>query len=54
MCTPDIVRELSAIGYVFARRVHMASNVPIGVIDASRGGTTVETWTPFARAPDAG
>ncbi|MEM7454302.1 MAG: hypothetical protein AAF456_08090 [Planctomycetota bacterium] len=46
-CTPEIARELSAIGYVFARRVHMASNVPIGVIDASRGGTTVETWTPM-------
>lgn len=47
VCTPDIARELSAIGYVFARRVHMASGVPIGVIDASRGGTTVETWTPL-------
>ncbi|MFT5301808.1 MAG: sialate O-acetylesterase [Mariniblastus sp.] len=45
-CTPEMARELSAIGYVFARRVHMASKVPIGVIDASRGGTTVETWTP--------
>ncbi|MEQ8787257.1 MAG: hypothetical protein RIC55_13210 [Pirellulaceae bacterium] len=47
VCTPESVRELSAIGYVFARRVHMASEVPIGVIDASRGGTTVETWTPL-------
>jgi sialate O-acetylesterase len=46
VCTPDIARELSAIGFVFARRVHMATQVPIGVIDASRGGTTVETWTP--------
>jgi sialate O-acetylesterase len=46
VCTPEIARELSAIGYVFARRVHMATQVPIGVIDASRGGTTVETWTP--------
>ncbi|MCA9246335.1 MAG: hypothetical protein KDA42_04440 [Planctomycetales bacterium] len=46
-CTPETVRELSAIGYVFARRVHKASNVPVGVIDASRGGTTVETWTPL-------
>ena len=46
VCSPDVVRELSAIGYVFARRIHMASQVPIGVIDASRGGTTVETWTP--------
>lgn len=47
VCTPDKVKELSAIGYAFARRVHMASGVPIGVIDASRGGTTVETWTPL-------
>lgn len=46
VCSPETVRELSAIGYVFARRVHMASRTPIGVIDASRGGTTVETWTP--------
>ncbi|MCA9066939.1 MAG: hypothetical protein KDA96_27920, partial [Planctomycetaceae bacterium] len=46
-CTPEIARELSAIGYVFARRIHMASKVPIGVIDVSRGGTTVETWTPL-------
>lgn len=45
-CSPEIARELSAIGYVFARRIHTASQVPIGVIDASRGGTTVETWTP--------
>ena len=47
--TPQIARELSAIGYVFARRVHKAAGVPIGVIDASRGGTTVEAWTPLAR-----
>lgn len=46
VCSPEVVRELSAIGYVFARRIHMASQIPIGVIDASRGGTTVETWTP--------
>ena len=46
VCTPQVAKELSAIGYTFARRVHMASGVPIGVIDASRGGTTVESWTP--------
>lgn len=46
VCSPEVARELSAIGYVFARRIHMASQVPIGVIDTSVGGTTVETWTP--------
>ena len=47
VCTPETVKELSAIGYVFARRLHMGAGVPIGVIDTSRGGTTVETWTPM-------
>ncbi len=45
-CTPQTVRELSAIGYTFARRLQMAAQIPIGLIDVSRGGTTVETWTP--------
>jgi sialate O-acetylesterase len=46
VCSPETVRDFSAIGYVFGRRLHMASGVPIGLIDASIGGTTVETWTP--------
>ena len=48
ICSPETVSDLSAIGYAFARRLHMASGVPIGVVDVSRGGTTVETWTPDA------
>lgn len=47
VCSPEVARELSAIGYAFARRLRMATGVPIGVIDASRGGTTVEAWTPL-------
>jgi len=47
VCSPDTVREFSAIGYVFGRRLHMASRAPIGLIDASRWGTTVEAWTPL-------
>jgi len=46
VCSPESVREFSAIGYIFGRRIFMASGVPIGLIDASIGGTTVETWTP--------
>jgi sialate O-acetylesterase len=46
VCTPAVAREFSAIGYVFGRRLHMASRAPIGLIDASVGGTTVEAWTP--------
>ena len=46
VCTPEIARDLSAIGYVFARRLQMTTQVPIGVVDISLGGTTVEAWTP--------
>lgn len=46
ICSPVSVRDMSAIGYVFARRIHMATQIPIGVINVSRGGTTIETWTP--------
>lgn len=51
-CSPEVARELSAIGYAFARRLRMATGVPIGVIDASRGGTCVEAWTPRAALRD--
>lgn len=46
-CTPQTIREFSAIGYAFARRMHKAADVPIGVIDVSRGGTSVDSWTPI-------
>lgn len=44
--SPEVAFDLSAIGYVFARRIHMAAQVPLGIVDVSRGGTTLETWTP--------
>lgn len=47
ICSPATVSEMSAIGYIFARRIHMATQIPIGVIDASRGGTCIETWLPL-------
>ena len=37
-CSPASVREFSAIGYTLGRRLFMASQVPIGLIDASIGG----------------
>ncbi|MEZ6142738.1 MAG: sialate O-acetylesterase [Zavarzinella sp.] len=46
LCTPETVRDMSAIGFVFARRIHLATQVPIGIVDVSRGGTTLETWIP--------
>ena len=47
VCSPDTVREMSGIGYIFGRRIHMATRVPIGLVDVSRGGTSLMTWTPI-------
>jgi sialate O-acetylesterase len=44
VCSPERVKTFSALGYIFGRRIHMASQIPIGLIDVSRGGTTIETW----------
>ena len=46
VCTPETVVEMSGIGYVFARRLHMATQIPIGIVDVSRGGSSLLTWTP--------
>ncbi|MFM8953457.1 MAG: hypothetical protein ACKOOF_10420 [Planctomycetaceae bacterium] len=47
VCSPETVPEMSGIGYIFGRRLHMATRVPIGLVDVSRGGTTLAAWTPI-------
>jgi sialate O-acetylesterase len=51
VCTPASVAEsgwggFSAAGYYFGRELHQKLNVPIGLIDATWGGTRIESWTP--------
>jgi len=40
------VRYVSAIGYFFAKEIYEQTNVPIGIISSSWGGTRIEQWTP--------
>jgi sialate O-acetylesterase len=42
--TPQSVGEFSAIAYLFGRELHQRYQVPIGLIDASWGGTFIESW----------
>jgi sialate O-acetylesterase len=44
VCSPETVKTFSAMGYIFGRRIYMASQIPIGLIDVSVGGTTLEAW----------
>ena len=43
-CTPASVRDFSAVGYFFGRRLHEALGVPIGLVEADWGGTRIEAW----------
>jgi sialate O-acetylesterase len=44
LCTPETVSSFSAVGYLFGREIHQKLNIPIGLINASWGGTPVEAW----------
>ncbi len=45
--TPETMKNFSAIGYFFARRLREdLKNVPIGLISSNWGGTTAEIWMP--------
>lgn len=41
-----ILKYVSAIGYFFAKEIYEETNVPIGIISSSWGGTRIEQWTP--------
>jgi sialate O-acetylesterase len=47
-CTPGSLDEIkfSAAGYFFARKLFEELGVPIGIIEATAGGTHIEAWTP--------
>ena len=38
------VRPFSAVAYFFAKKIHEKYQVPVGIINASVGGTPIEAW----------
>lgn len=56
VCSPESLEKtkFSAVGYFFGRKIQQETNVPIGLIDSTWGGTRIEPWTPpegFAAVP---
>ena len=44
-CTPETVKEFSAVAYFFGRDLQKALRVPVGLIHTSWGGSPAEVWT---------
>ncbi|MDT0648348.1 sialate O-acetylesterase [Zunongwangia sp. F260] len=42
--TPENIRSFSAVAYFFAKDIHERYNVPVGIVNASLGGSPVEAW----------
>ena len=45
-CDSNTLKPFSAVGYFFGKKLNKELNVPIGLINASWGGTPAEVWTP--------
>jgi sialate O-acetylesterase len=48
VCSPETVKDFTAVGYFFGRDLHLARHVPVGLIHSSWGGTPAEAWTSEA------
>lgn len=46
-CTRETVESFSAVGYFFGLELYDELKVPVGLINASWGGTRIEPWTPW-------
>ncbi|MBZ5859285.1 sialate O-acetylesterase [Flavihumibacter profundi] len=46
ICDSNTLKSFSSVGYFFGKKLSNDLDVPIGLINASWGGTAAEPWTP--------
>lgn len=44
VCSPQTIGNWSAVGYFFARQLHLTLDVPVGMINNAWGGSACEAW----------
>jgi len=44
VCTPETVKNFSAVGYFFGRQLRQTLGVPVGLINDAWGGSAAEAW----------
>ena len=46
ICSPESTGAFSAVGYLFGKNIHNTLGVPVGLINASWGGSPIEAFIP--------
>ena len=46
VCNPDDIKDFSLAGYFFGQKLQQILAAPVGLIEATWGGTPAEVWTP--------
>jgi sialate O-acetylesterase len=46
--SPETVGRMSGMGYYFAKSIHRETRVPVGIIEANHGGSSIYSWTTEA------
>ncbi len=46
VCTPAVVGDWSAVGYLFGRNLNIALKQPVGILLSAFGASTAEAWIP--------
>ena len=44
ICSPDTVKDFSAIGFFFGREIYDKTKLTLGLVQATRAGSSMETW----------
>jgi sialate O-acetylesterase len=44
ICSADTILQFSAVAFHFARRLHSEIGIPVGILDASWGGSSAACW----------
>lgn len=45
VCNPQNLKDFSAVGFMFGRKLHKVLQMPVGLIQSTWGGTHAESWT---------
>lgn len=46
ICSDDTIKSFSAAAYFFAKNLREHQDIPIGLVNATKGGTTIKMWMP--------